>query len=105
MLRSHATAMIPPALRRLAREPGDDMLLVCPGIVYRREAIDWQHAGTPHQFDLWRVTRRAVSGADLDQMITVLLGAVIAVHRCGGLVGQDPRRTGIAPPAMRMTLV
>ena len=76
MLRSHSTAMIPPALRRLASEPGEDVLLVCPGIVYRRDAIDWQHTGTPHQLDLWRITRRAMSGADLDQMITVLLGAL-----------------------------
>jgi phenylalanyl-tRNA synthetase alpha chain len=76
MLRSHSTAMIPPALRRLAREPGDDVLLVCPGIVYRRDAIDWQHTGTPHQLDLWRITRRAMSGDDLDQMITVLLAAL-----------------------------
>ena len=76
MLRSHSTAMIPPALRRLATEPGDDVLLVCPGIVYRRDAIDWQHTGTPHQLDLWRITRRAVSGADLDEMITILLGAL-----------------------------
>jgi phenylalanyl-tRNA synthetase alpha chain len=68
--------MIPPALRRLARRPGDDVLLACPGMVYRRDAIDWQHTGTPHQLDLWRITRRAVSGADLDQMITVLLGAL-----------------------------
>jgi phenylalanyl-tRNA synthetase alpha chain len=47
MLRSHSSAMIPPALRRLARQPGSDVLLVCLGIVYRRDAIDWQHTGTP----------------------------------------------------------
>ena len=76
MLRSHASAMVSPALRRLAGEPGEDVLLVCPGMVYRRDAIDWQHTGTPHQLDLWRITRRAVSGADLDQMIEVLLGAL-----------------------------
>jgi phenylalanyl-tRNA synthetase alpha chain len=76
MLRSHSSAMIPPALRRLARQPGDDVLLACPGIVYRRDAIDWQHTGTPHQLDLWRITRRAVRGTDMDQMITVLLGAL-----------------------------
>ena len=76
MLRSHSTAMVPMALRRLAEEPGDDVLLACPGIVYRRDAIDWQHTGTPHQLDLWRITRRAVSDADLDQMISVLLGAL-----------------------------
>ena len=76
MLRSHSSAMIPPALRRLAGERVDDVLLVCPGIVYRRDAIDWQHSGTPHQLDLWRITRHAMSGTDLDQMIAVLLGAL-----------------------------
>jgi phenylalanyl-tRNA synthetase alpha chain len=76
MLRSHSTAMIPPALRRLAQQPGDDVLLACPGIVYRRDAIDWQHTGTPHQLDLWRITRRAMSSTDLDQMITLLLGVL-----------------------------
>src|SRR4029077_13024013 len=58
MLRSHFTAMVPPALRRLARRPGGDVLLACPAMVYRRDAIDWQHSGTPHQVDLWRITRR-----------------------------------------------
>ena len=87
MLRSHSSAMIPPALRRLARQPGDDVLLACPGIVYRRDAIDWQHTGTPHQLDLWRITRQAMRSTDLDQMIAVLLGALVPglAHR------QQPR--------------
>ena len=38
MLRSHSTAMVPAALRELAGEPGDDVLLACPGIVYRQVA-------------------------------------------------------------------
>jgi phenylalanyl-tRNA synthetase alpha chain len=76
MLRSHSTAMVPPALRRLAAAPVDDVLLVCPGIVYRRDAIDWQHTGTPQQLDLWRVTRRATSEADMDEMIAIVLGAL-----------------------------
>ena len=54
VLRSHASAMIPPALARLADNPADDVLLVCPGITYRRDAIDRLHTGTPHQLDLWR---------------------------------------------------
>ena len=77
MLRSHSTAMIPPALRRLARRPGDDVLLACPGMVYRRDAIDWQHSGTPHQLDLWRITSRPMTGADLDEMISCLLEALV----------------------------
>jgi phenylalanyl-tRNA synthetase alpha chain len=77
VLRSHSTAMVPPALRRLAASPSDDVLLVCPGIVYRRDAIDWQHAPAPHQLDLWRITRRPASDADLDEMITTLLAALL----------------------------
>jgi phenylalanyl-tRNA synthetase alpha chain len=76
MLRSHSSAMVPPALRGLAGELRGDVLLACPGIVYRRDAIDWQHTGTPHQLDLWRITRRPMTGTDLDEMIAVLLGAL-----------------------------
>jgi len=88
MLRSHSTAMVPPALRQLARDqPGRDVLLVCPGMVYRRDAIDWQHSGTPHQLDLWRITRRTMADADLDEMISCLLGTLLPgrPHR------QEPR--------------
>jgi len=77
VLRSHASAMVAPALRRLAAEPSDDVLLACPGIVYRRDAIDWQHTGSPHQLDLWRITRRPLSDADLGQMNAVLRSALI----------------------------
>src|SRR5262249_22641272 len=77
MLRSHSSAMIPPALRLLAGEPGDDVLLVCPGIVYRRDVIDWQPTGAPHQLDRWRITRRKMDCADLDQMIADLLAALL----------------------------
>ncbi len=90
LLRCHSSAMVPPALRRLASEPGrqgGDVLLACPGIVYRRDSIDWQHTGTPHQLDLWRITRRQLSGPDLDEMISLLLGALVPglAHR------QEPR--------------
>jgi phenylalanyl-tRNA synthetase alpha chain len=77
MLRSHSSAMVPPALRQLTQDPGDDVLLVCPGMVYRRDAIDWQHSGTPHQLDLWRITRQAMADADMDEMISCLLGALV----------------------------
>ena len=79
VLRSHTTAVIPSALRALAAAPVADVLLVCPGVVYRRDAIDRHHTGTPHQLDLWRVVRRerALTSADLNDMITAVLGAVL----------------------------
>lgn len=76
MLRSHSSAMIPPALRRLAAQPSEDVLLVCPGVVYRRDAIDWQHTGTPHQLDLWRISRSDLGEADLEEMIGLLATAL-----------------------------
>jgi phenylalanyl-tRNA synthetase alpha chain len=87
MLRSHSTAMVPPALRALAGTRTADVLLVCPGIAYRRDAIDWQHTGTPHQLDLWRITARPLRRTDLDEMIAVLLAALTP----GRPVRQEPR--------------
>ena len=77
LLRSHSSAMIPPALRALAADPADDVLLVGPGIVFRRDAIDRIHSGTPHQLDLWRITRRPMTSDDLDQMIDALAEALV----------------------------
>jgi len=77
MLRSHATAMIPPALRALAADNVDDVLLVCPGIVYRRDAIDRLHTATPHQLDLWRVSRRPLGNDDMDEMTRLLIDALL----------------------------
>jgi phenylalanyl-tRNA synthetase alpha chain len=77
MLRSHASAMIPPALRALTADPVDDVLLVCPGIVFRRDAIDRLHTGTPHQLDLWRIARRPLGNGDMDDMTRLLIDALV----------------------------
>src|SRR5215475_8012570 len=55
-----------------------DVLLVCPGLCYRRDAVDRLHTGTPHQVDLWRITnRRSLGEADLEDMIAgVVAGAL-----------------------------
>ena len=76
LLRSHSTAMVPAALRALAAEPAADALLVCPGMVYRRDAIDRLHSPTPHQLDIWRVARRRLGPADLREMVRLLVGAL-----------------------------
>lgn len=77
MLRSHASAMVPPALRALAADPVDDVLLVCPGIVYRRDAIDRLHTGTPHQLDLWRISRQPLGNDEMDEMTRLLIKALV----------------------------
>ena len=84
VLRTHTSALVPGALRELVADPHapDDALLVCPGVVYRRDSIDRLHTGTPHQVDLWRVTRRSSSDPGLDaddlrEMVDLVVGAAL----------------------------
>lgn len=78
VLRSHTSAMIPPALRELAAGNAADVLLVCAGICYRRDSVDWQHTGTPHQLDLWRLSRTTELGEpELEDMIAKLVATVL----------------------------
>jgi phenylalanyl-tRNA synthetase alpha chain len=81
MLRSHTSAGIPPALRRLAQqpEPPAQTLLVLPGGCHRRDAIDRWHTGTPHQLDLWlvRLGHPRPDHDDLHDMVTTLVEAVL----------------------------
>ena len=70
LLRTQTSAMVPPLLRALS--PGADVLLVCPGLVYRRDSIDRLHTGEPHQADLWRL-----GAGTLEQMISAVVGAVL----------------------------
>ncbi|MGW1342089.1 PheS-related mystery ligase SrmL [Kribbella sp. NPDC002412] len=78
VLRSHTSAMIPPALRELATSTSSDVLMVCAGICYRRDSVDWQHTGTPHQLDLWRISRNVTLGEpELEDMIARLVDTVL----------------------------
>jgi phenylalanyl-tRNA synthetase alpha chain len=79
VLRSHTSALIPPALRALAADCMDDVLLACPGIVYRRDSIDRLHSATPHQLDLWRIVRGVdpLSADDLRAMVDLVLDATL----------------------------
>lgn len=74
MLRSHTSAGIPPALRRLATGPEQPVLLVLPGICHRRDAIDRLHTSAPHQLDLWllRPGGPRLDHDDLHRMVSTL---------------------------------
>jgi phenylalanyl-tRNA synthetase alpha chain len=82
LLRTQTSAAIPPLLRELAARPGSwDILLACPGIVYRRDSIDRHHTGEPHQIDLWRVrTWPRLTAKDLKEMITLVMAAALPGH-------------------------
>lgn len=78
LLRTQTSAMIPPLLRQLDESESRDVLLVCPGLVYRRDSIDRLHTGEPHQLDLWRVRQADRLGTDdLRRMIATVVDAVL----------------------------
>lgn len=77
LLRTQTSAMIPGALRILAGARVEDVLLACPGLVYRRDAIDRTHLGEIHQVDLWRLSSKRLDRCDLLHMVDVVVRAAL----------------------------
>ena len=79
VLRTQTSTLIPPTLRALAGASPPEVLLVAPGLVWRRDVIDRLHVGEPHQVDLWPIrTRGPVLGpSDLAAMIASVAEAVV----------------------------
>ncbi len=80
VLRTHTTAAIPAALATT----GSNRLIVCPGLVYRRDVVDRLHVGEPHQVDIWIARLARLRRADLLQMIAVVVNTMLPgrAYRC-----------------------
>ncbi len=97
MLRSHTSAGIPPALRKLSATPPDgQILLVLPGICHRRDAIDRLHTGAPHQLDLWLIRRggRRLDHDDLHQLVTTITDTLLPGNHWRWTAAEHPYTTG-----------
>jgi phenylalanyl-tRNA synthetase alpha chain len=101
LLRTQTSAMIPPLLRELATgdardaQRARDVLLACPGLVYRRDCIDRLHTGEPHQLDLWRVREGDPLGPDdLRAMIAEIARAVVPEREWRVVEAEHPYTTG-----------
>jgi phenylalanyl-tRNA synthetase alpha chain len=77
LLRTQTSAMIPRALRVIAAAAYSDVLVVCPGLTYRRDSIDRLHVGEPHQLDLWRVQRGQLRRENLIAMAETIVSALL----------------------------
>lgn len=78
ILRTQTSSMIPSIVKDLALYPLDkDTLMVCPGIVYRRDVIDKLHVSCPHQLDLWLISEQPKTKDDLVKLIDIILNALI----------------------------
>ncbi|MGH3140994.1 MAG: hypothetical protein ACRDQE_14780 [Gaiellales bacterium] len=95
LLRTHMTATVPEAIRRLV-DTGDavDLVVACPGLVYRRDVVDRLHVGEPHQLDLWRVRRgEPLTAGDLDEMVALVVSAIVPGSRHRTLDASHPYTT------------
>lgn len=91
MLRSHTSAELPTALEEYAGRSEVDELIVAPGLVYRRDAVDRNHVGEPHQVDLWRI--RSTPATVDEDMLTMIARVVEAV-----LPGAEWTTTDVSHP-------
>lgn len=61
VLRTHTSAQIPVILKELAiiKDSWNDVVIMLPGLVYRRDVTDKKHLGIIHQIEMWRVVKNS----------------------------------------------
>ncbi len=59
ILRTHTTAQIPGILRELAatKYEWSDVVILLPGLAYRRDVTDKKHVGQVHMLEMWRIVK------------------------------------------------
>ncbi|HMS32133.1 MAG TPA: hypothetical protein PKA29_02550 [Candidatus Saccharibacteria bacterium] len=77
-LQTHTTAQIPGVLRKLKAdyENWDDVLILVPGLAYRRDVYDKTHLGVLHQLDVWRIVKNDKIGKMLKSDLLSLVDAI-----------------------------
>lgn len=92
-LRPNMRTLLPALLAAQALDPPEDLLLVCPGLVYRRSPLSPLHAAEPHQLDLWRLYRGRLGSIELADMVRTVLAATLPGRRYRLLPSARPHLT------------
>lgn len=76
ILRTHTTAHIPSILKKLASEKDwSDVVVLLPGLAYRRDVTDKIHLGVLHQLDMWRICKKSGNNKIVkDDLLDVIKG-------------------------------
>lgn len=74
LLQTHTSAQIPGILRELAkRDDWNDVVILLPGLAYRRDVTDKKHVGQVHMLEMWRVVKtngkRPIQKSDLLKVV------------------------------------
>jgi phenylalanyl-tRNA synthetase alpha chain len=61
ILRTHTTAQIPGILDELAQTTSSwhDVVILLPGLAYRRDVTDKKHVGQVHMLEMWRIVKNS----------------------------------------------
>lgn len=63
ILRTHTSAHLPSILRELAtQDDWEDVVILLPGLAYRRDVSDKKHVSEVHMLEMWRVVKNAKRG-------------------------------------------
>ncbi len=76
MLRTHTSAHLPGILRELAgQDYWEDVVMLLPGLVYRRDVSDKKHVSAVHMLEMWRVVKNAARQPIVkDDLLAVVQG-------------------------------
>ncbi len=76
ILRTHTSAHLPGILRELStRDDWQDVVILLPGLSYRRDVSDKKHVSEVHQLEMWRVVKNSARKIiTKDDLLTVVSG-------------------------------
>jgi phenylalanyl-tRNA synthetase alpha chain len=76
ILRTHTSAHLPGILRELAgRNDWQDVVILLPGLAYRRDVSDKKHVSEVHMLEMWRIVKNSARKViDKNDLLTVVQG-------------------------------
>jgi phenylalanyl-tRNA synthetase alpha chain len=75
VLRTHTSAGIPTILKQLSKSNDwEDVIILLPGLVYRRDVTDKIHLGVCQQLDIWRIVRSKKQAVEKKDLLAVIRG-------------------------------
>lgn len=74
ILRTHTSAHLPSILRGLSKRDGwTDIVILLPGLAYRRDVSDKKHVSEVHMLEMWRIVKNSArSQMTKDDLLTVV---------------------------------
>ncbi|HEU4715214.1 MAG TPA: hypothetical protein VFS14_00065, partial [Candidatus Saccharimonadales bacterium] len=76
ILRTHTSAHLPGILRALATtDDWEDVVILLPGLAYRRDVSDKKHVSEVHMLEMWRIVKNTARQSIVkDDLLTVVQG-------------------------------